>query len=81
MDRRVFWGALSAAVLFDPAMALRDSARGTVTESDDTEKKPGFEPGLFLPHADSAEKGFWRGPRATLKRHFVTSITETVAQT
>jgi hypothetical protein len=30
-------GALAALALCDPAMALRDAARGTVTKSDDTE--------------------------------------------
>ena len=37
MDGRPVLGVLSAAVLCEPAMALRDSARGTVTMFDDKE--------------------------------------------
>ena len=33
----LFWGALSVTVLREPAMALRNSARGTITMFDDTE--------------------------------------------
>ena len=33
----LFWGALSVTVLCEPAMALRNSARGTIAIFDDTE--------------------------------------------